>query len=120
MEELEAGNGTAQDGGGEAARQELEELRGRLAEREAAERMALARLREALLASEPALDPGLVGGETLEQIESSFAAATAMAARLREALRREGAAQIPAGAGSRSPAGPRSPFEKIRAGLAGR
>lgn len=102
-------------------------LRGQLAEREAAlaealerNRDAAARLREALLAGEPALDPALVSGDSVAEVEASFAAARALLERVREGVRREQAANIPAGAPGRSRgAGAMSAFEKIRAGLAG-
>lgn len=79
----------------------------------------LARLREALAAAEPGLDPALLPGETLEELEASYAAARAAVARIREALRREEAA-IPAGAPGRQDTAPATAIEKIRAGLAKR
>jgi molybdopterin converting factor small subunit len=77
----------------------------------------LARLREALLASEPGIEPGLVAGDTLEELEASFAAARELLQRMRDAVRQESAAAVPAGAPGRHVASPASPFEKIRAGL---
>lgn len=105
----------------------LEDLRGKLAERDAALEQALAsnqsaaaRLREVLLASEPALDPALVVGETVADVETSFAAARAMLERLREGVRQEQALRVPAGAPPRGRgSGAMTAFEKIRAGLAG-
>lgn len=102
-------------------------LRGQLAEREAAlaealegNRAAAARLREALLAAEPALDPALVSGESVTEVEASFEAARALLERVREGVRKEQAAHIPAGAPGRIRGnGGMSAFEKIRAGLAG-
>lgn len=95
-----------------------------LAERDAAlaaagetRQVLLERLRAALLASEPALDPELVHGETLEELEASFAAARELVARIREAVRRDAPAPIPPGAPGRTPPQPHTPFAKIRAGL---
>jgi hypothetical protein len=107
---------------------ELEELRAQLAERDealvaarAAHDHAVARLREALLAAEPTLDPALVAGETVEDVEASFAAARETLARVREAVRREAAAAIPAGTALRQNGqGAMTPLDKIRAGLARR
>lgn len=91
-----------------------------LAEAEEANRLLLERLRAALLASEPAIDPAMVTGDTADEIEASFAAACEMVARIREAVRAEAAAAVPAGAPGRTPPQPRSAFAKIRAGLEGR
>ena len=107
--------GDADDGG---ATREVEELRAELALRDTAHRLALERLRAALVASDPAVTAELVSGDSVEAIEASFAAARAMANRVRDELRREQAASIPAGSAQRSAAGPRTPLEKIRAGLA--
>ncbi len=103
---------------------ELEALRAALAERDLAlaanaeaNRAILDRVRTALLASEPAVLPELVTGETLEEVEASFAAALAMVHRVREAVTREQPTPVPAGAPGRAPAQSRSPFEKIRSGL---
>jgi hypothetical protein len=111
---------TTGEGEDENAPNELSELRERLAEREARERAALGRLREALLASDPAIEPEMVTGETLNDIERSFAAAKAMADRIRERIRRDQAGAIPAGGSNRASRVPQSPIEKIRAGLGGR
>lgn len=81
------------------------------------ERQLLERLREALLASEPALDRSMVTGDSLEELEASFAAARATLTQLREAVRREQAAAVPAGSGGRAAAEPKSAFAKIRDGL---
>ncbi|MCX7618446.1 hypothetical protein [Tepidiforma sp.] len=107
---------------------ELEELRAQLAERDEAlaaareaHARAIARLREALAAAEPALDPALLSGDTVEALEASYAAAKETLARIREAVRREAAAAIPAGAALRQQGrAAMSAIEKIRAGLAGR
>lgn len=81
---------------------------------------AIARLREALLASEPAIDPALVEGDSLEALEASFASAQAAVSRIREMLRAEMAAAIPAGNTDRRTSIPATALEKIRAGLAAR
>lgn len=92
----------------------LEEL---LAAAAAANADLLERLRLALLASDPSIDPALVTGSTPEEVETSFAAAQRMVAGIREAVRREHAAPIPAGAPGRVTAGPATPYDKIRSGL---
>ena len=99
---------------------ELESLRAALSQRDDAHRATLDRLREALLSSEPSIDAAMVTGETLEEMEASFAAARTMLARVREAIRREHAAAIPAGAPGRTPPAPVTPLDKIRSGLSGR
>ena len=78
--------------------------------------LLLERLRAALCASEPAIDKAIVRGETLEEVETSFAEAKALVARVRDELRREGVT-VSAGAPSRIPRVPVSAFDKIRAGL---
>jgi hypothetical protein len=83
---------------------------------EAATRL-LARLRDALLASEPDIEPSLVAGNTLEELEGSFAAARELIQKVRNAVRQESAAAVPAGAPGRLTVIPESPFEKIRSGL---
>lgn len=98
---------------------EAGELRAELALRDTAHRLALERLRAALIASDPAIAPELVSGDSVEAIETTFAAAKAMADRLRDQLRRDQASAIPGGPIHRSPAQPKTPLEKIRAGLAG-
>lgn len=87
-----------------------------LAGQTAATRVLLDRVRELMLASEPAIAPELLAGETLEELEASFAAARETVRRVREAVQREGPA-VPAGAPGRTPPAPLSAFEKIRAGL---
>ncbi len=83
------------------------------------ENRALAvRLREALLASDASIAPELVSGTTVVEIEASFAAARAIAARVRDSIRQELASSpIPAGAPGRSIGGPANARDKIRAGL---
>jgi long-subunit acyl-CoA synthetase (AMP-forming) len=61
----------------------------------------------------------MVGGETAEAIEASFAAAKALAGRLREGIAAEAARQVPAGAPGRARGAPLSAFEKIRQGTGG-
>ncbi|HXU22713.1 MAG TPA: hypothetical protein VN697_01665 [Tepidiformaceae bacterium] len=104
-----------------------------VAANEAARRALAGRLRESFLATDSALDPGMVQGETLEELEASFAAAQALVARVREsvlseiALREQertrpaalAAPLVPAGAPGRTRTSPSSPLEKIRLGLAG-
>lgn len=106
-----------------AADPDIEDLRQTLAAREgelAREREVrgelLQRVRAALLASDPDVEPGLVAGETLEEIEASFAAAREFVARLRQRVEAR-ATVIPAGAPGRTPPGAVTAFEKIRAGL---
>ncbi len=113
---------------GAGALLELEELRAQVAEQAAAldaerERAsaAIARLREAFLALEPALEPAMLAGETVEELEASFAAARELLARVREAVQREAAKAVPPGNGLRQGTPPAlTPLEKIRAGLARR
>jgi hypothetical protein len=81
------------------------------------QRAAIARLREALLATEPAIDPELVSGGSAAELEESFEAARALVARVREALRLELAAAIPGGSSTREAQRPATAFDKIRAGL---
>ena len=96
---------------------ELEAMRAELQGARGAERAAIARLREALLQTEPALEATMLAGETLGEVEANFASATAMLARLRERAALEALARVPAGAPGRGTAIPRSAFEKIRDGL---
>lgn len=97
---------------------ELSRLRDELEASREHERVAVERFREALLASEPALEPSMVAGDSLAEVEASFAAATAVLARLRERAAAEAAVRIPAGAPGRATNRPRTAFEKIREGLA--
>lgn len=75
----------------------------------------LERLRLALLATDLAIDPSLVRGDTAAEVEDSFQAAKRMADAIRESVQRQ--ARIPAGAPGRSPSAPRSAYDKIRSGL---
>jgi hypothetical protein len=78
--------------------------------------LLLERFRAALCASEPAIDAAIVRGETLEEVEASFAEARTLVARVREQMRKEGVA-VSVGAPGRVSRVPVSPFDKIRAGL---
>lgn len=98
---------------------EAGELAARLAQQEqdlAAARAvagaAVARARELLLASDPAVPAELVAGTTIEEVEESFAKARQIVGRVRAEV------EVGAGAPGRSVAEPATPFEKIRAGLA--
>lgn len=95
----------------------LDGLRAELEAARTNERLAVDRLRAALLAGEPTLEPGMVTGETVAEVEASFAAASALLARLREQAALEAATRVPAGAPGRLAPRPRSAFEKIREGL---
>lgn len=120
MDELETGVLATSDEDG-VVEEDIDELAAGDEAAIAAERSAaIGRLREALLATDPAIDPELVRGDSVEELETSFAAARALVARVREAVRLEQAAAIPAGSATRETARPASAFEKIRKGLAGR
>lgn len=97
---------------------EDEALCAALAARTAENAALLARLREALAAADPALQPEMLAGETLAEVEASLAAARETVRRVREAVRREAPPAIPGGAPARQVEAPASPFDKIRAGLA--
>lgn len=97
---------------------ETEALHAAIAASGEAQRATLARLRQAFLESDPALDPALLSGDTLEELEASYAAAKTMLANIRDSLRREQAAAIPAGASGRTSPRHLTAIEKIRAGLA--
>ncbi len=105
----------------------VDELREALAERDTQllarmenEQELLQRLREALLASDPEVDPDLVTGDSLAELEESFAKAKAVASRLRDVILPQGATRVPAGAPGRVRIAPSTPFQKIREGLSGR
>ncbi|MFN0146518.1 MAG: hypothetical protein ACKVT1_08415 [Dehalococcoidia bacterium] len=78
---------------------------------------AIRRLREALVASEPGLDPALVTGETVEELEASLISARQLLESVRESVRREAAAEVRVGSPGRATAMPVTPYEKIRSGL---
>ena len=105
----------------------VDELREALAKRDTQllarmenEQELLQRLREALLASDPEVDPDLVTGDSLAELEESFAKAKAVASRLRDVILPQGATRVPAGAPGRVRIAPSTPFQKIREGLSGR
>jgi hypothetical protein len=102
----------------EALQEQLAAREAELAASHEAGRAAVERLKVALIATNPAIDPALLTGETADEVEASFATATALVERVREHLRRESAASIPAGAPGRGQATPRTAIEKIREGLA--
>jgi hypothetical protein len=116
MDELESPEGPQQESEGGLQGQ----LAADLAASREAERAAVDRLRQALLATEPALEPSMVVGSTVEEVEASFAAAQAVLTRLREMVTKETAGRIPPGAPGRARSSARTPFEKIREGLANR
>ena len=99
------------------AEDELATLRDELSARKEREAAALTQFRAALLATEPTIDAALVTGDSFEELHASFAAARASLARVREAVRLEMAARVPAGAPGRTVPPPRTPLEKIREGL---
>lgn len=102
-------------------RDEAAELRSELEAHRQSNRALLSRIREGLLASEPSVSPELVTGDTLEELEQSFAAAVALVSRVREAVEAERPPAVGGGAPGRAPLfGPQSAFEKIREGLAAR
>ena len=95
----------------------LDMLQAALDDSAARQQALLARLRDAILASDPALPPGLVHGATLEELEANTALARAAVTRIRAALAAEAPA-VPAGAPGRAAPVAASPWEKIRAGIA--
>jgi hypothetical protein len=97
--------------------EETEDLRSRLRAAESGRSAAIEAYREALLASEPLVSPELVTGTTVEDVRASFEAASGQVRRVRETVRREQAAVVPAGAPGRLAQQPASAFEKIRRGL---
>jgi len=110
----------------EAETSDLDGARARLEAERAQTRAALERYRAAVLAAEPGLPPDLVQGETLEELETSLAAARAAVAEVRARLEAESEASepvrergFPAGAPARggSPTLGMSSAEKIRYGL---
>lgn len=100
-----------------ALRAVLEDREAELAIAREANRAAVERLRSALAASEPALVPGMLAGDTVEEVEASFAAAKETLARVRERVRQEQALPVGAGAPGRHAPAPLTPLEKIREGL---
>lgn len=86
----------------------------------ASDQQALARLREALIASEPLVAPELVRAGSVTELEESFAAAKAAAQRARDLTLTASAPRISSGAPGRTITAPATAFEKIRAGLQSR
>lgn len=80
-------------------------------------RLALERLREALIATDATIDPALVGGENVAELDVSFARARAAAEHTARTVRASEGTPIGAAAPGRTPVPPRSAFEKIRKGL---
>jgi len=79
VDEAEADSTSAVESALEATRRELEEQR-RLA------LSAVARYRDAVLATEPQLPPELVSGQTVEEVDASLAAARRTVAAIRQRL----------------------------------
>jgi hypothetical protein len=111
---IDATNGDG-DGEGDLERQ-LAEKEAELLARSETEHQLLARYREALLAGDRGVDPALVQGETLAEIEASFEAAREIADRARGSMG-PGMRYVSPGAPGRRAGGPTTPFEKIRDGL---
>jgi hypothetical protein len=100
-----------------AASDEVDVLRQELEASRENERAAVERLRSALLVGEPALSPEMLEGGTLAEVEASYRRAMDLLGKLREHVTRETAGRVPAGAPGRTRQTPRTPFDKIRAGL---
>lgn len=111
--------GESHDAGAQASQAEAVEAAAELLGRSESEQQLLTRYREVLLASDVGVDPSLVKGETLAEIDTSFAAAREVADRARQAVG-PGMRHVSAGAPGRRNIGPATPFEKIRDGLARR
>ncbi|MEZ4553738.1 MAG: hypothetical protein AB7L91_03105 [Dehalococcoidia bacterium] len=115
VSEAEAASASSIESALEETRRELEEQR-RLA------LTAVARYREAALAAEPELPPELVGGETVEAVDASLAAARRTVASIRQRLAEEAEPStrgFPAGAPARLGVGSEglTAAEKIARGL---
>ena len=114
----------AADAGAAETSAELAKLRADLDAERAARRAAVARYREAVLASEPALPPELVAGDSLDEVDASVESARRAVARIRERLAAEAdesaSRGFPAGAPGRlaPSAEAMSASEKIAFGLA--
>jgi hypothetical protein len=81
------------------------------------EQALLTRLRQTLIESDPLVDPDLVQGSTIADLEESFARAQAIAERLKGIVLQQGVTRVPAGAPGRGKRQFLSSFEKIREGL---
>jgi uncharacterized coiled-coil protein SlyX len=88
----------------------------RLEAAETENRRLIERLRDALAAAEPGIDPEAIRGQTVEEMEASVEEARRTVMRVREALRQQ-APGVPAGAPGRTPFAPATALEKIRSGL---
>lgn len=102
----------------EALRVALESREAELAAERDSNRVALERLRTAMMTIEPDLTPDMLAGDSVDELEASFAAAVETLGRIRERVRREQLLPVGAGAPGRSGAGPVTALEKIRQGLA--
>lgn len=100
--------------------QRLEELGAELLAKTESEQELLGRLRQTLIESDPLVDPELVQGATIAELEESFARAQAIAERLKGIVLQQGVTRVPAGAPGRSRRPFLSSFEKIREGLKAR
>jgi hypothetical protein len=90
-------------------REALELREADLAAANESSRLAVERLRSALLALEPALTAEMVAGDTVDELEASFDSARETLGRMRETVRREQALPVGAGAPDRHTAGPLTP-----------
>lgn len=106
--------------GEQAIEQRLEELGAELLARTESEQELLARLRQTLIDSDPLVDPELVQGASIAELEESFARAQGIAERLKGIVLQQGVTRVPAGAPGRTRRPFLSPFEKIREGLSAR
>jgi hypothetical protein len=114
---IDATNG---DGDGQDAVERAEAVtEAELLARSETEQQLLARYREVLLAGDRGVDPSLVKGDTLAEIDASFETAREIADRARGSMG-PGMRYVSPGAPGRRGGGPTTPFEKIRDGLARR
>ena len=100
--------------------QRLEELGAELLAKTESEQELLARLRQTLIDSDPLVDPELVQGASIAELEESFARAQGIAERLKGIVLQQGVTRVPAGAPGRAKRPFLSSFEKIREGLKAR
>jgi hypothetical protein len=97
---------------------DIAELEAQLIARTESEQELLRRLRQAMVDADPEVDPELVQGSTLAELEASYARAQENAERMRGIILPQGVQRVPAGAPGRVRSIPRTAFEKIREGLA--
>ena len=102
------------------ADERLAELGAELLARTESEQALLMRLRRTLIESDPLVDPELVQGATIAELEESFARARSIAERLEGIVLQQGVTRVPAGAPGRAKRPFLSSFEKIREGLKAR